>query len=125
MKKMNRWDGVLLGVILLLAIVSLLTYFLWPKKSADTVEISIDGNIWNTFSLDENREVSIQVNDNVTNILVIENGEAYMKDAACPDHLCMKQGKISHDGESIVCLPNKVVVVVTSEQASEFDSIAK
>ena len=38
-----------------------------------------------------------------------------MDDANCPDKLCVKQGKISKDGETITCLPNKVTVTVYGE----------
>ena len=48
-----------------------------------------------------------------------------MKEADCPDHLCMKQGEISHKGETIVCLPNRVVIEVESNQDSEFDAVAQ
>lgn len=48
----------------------------------------------------------------VTNTLVIKGGVADMTSADCPDHLCVKQKAISKEGESIICLPNKVVVTV-------------
>jgi len=40
----------------------------------------------------------------------IEGGEAYLKEADCPDGLCVGMGKISRSGQSIICLPHKVVV---------------
>lgn len=47
-----------------------------------------------------------------------------MKWADCPDKLCIHQGKISHTGETIACLPNRVTVRVISGAASNVDSIA-
>lgn len=47
-----------------------------------------------------------------TNLLVIEGGTARMERADCPDGLCIRQGKISNEGERIVCLPNRVMVSV-------------
>ena len=32
--------------------------------------------------------------------------------ATCPDHLCIKQGKINKKGATIVCLPHHLVVEV-------------
>ena len=49
-----------------------------------------------------------------TNILVIENGEAYLSYANCPDHTCVRTGKIKYTGQSIVCLPNRLSVIVRS-----------
>ena len=54
----------------------------------------------------------------------ISGGEAFMKWADCPDKLCIHQGKISHTGETIACLPNRVTVRVISGAASNVDSIA-
>ena len=47
-----------------------------------------------------------------SNILVVENGEAWVSDADCPDKVCMGMGKISRNGEFIACLPNRLLIVV-------------
>ena len=57
-------------------------------------------------------------------VIRISGGEAFMKWADCPDKLCIRQGKISHTGETIACLPNRVTVRVISGAASNVDSIA-
>ena len=46
------------------------------------------------------------------NHLVIQDGCARIEEADCPDKLCVKQGTVSESGESLVCLPNRVVVAV-------------
>ena len=48
-----------------------------------------------------------------------------MQDASCPDQLCVDQNEISYDKESIICLPNKVVVTVTSDIESDLDGIVR
>lgn len=55
--------------------------------------------------------------------LIRKGGVADMTSADCPDHLCVKQKAISKEGESIICLPNKVVVTVKSDTKSDIDSI--
>ncbi len=50
--------------------------------------------------------------------LEIEGGRVRMVDSACPDKLCVRTGWISRPGESIVCLPNRVVVEVVSGEGS-------
>ena len=58
------------------------------------------------------------------NRLIIENGRAYMQEADCPDKLCVKQGNISMKGQSIICLPHKVVAeIVADDSANENDSV--
>lgn len=47
-----------------------------------------------------------------TNTVVIKDGIVYMSDASCKNQVCVNSGKISKKGESIVCLPNKVIVEI-------------
>ena len=47
-----------------------------------------------------------------TNTIEIKDGRVRMLEASCPNHLCIRQGWIRFEGQSIVCLPNKVIVTV-------------
>ena len=73
------------------------------------MKVTVDGKFYGEYSLEQNRTVEIKT-ENGYNILVIENGTAYVKDASCPDGICVNHRPISKSGESIICLPNKVVV---------------
>lgn len=44
--------------------------------------------------------------------LEISGGRVRMIDSACPDKLCVRTGWISRPGESIICLPNRVVIEI-------------
>ena len=46
------------------------------------------------------------------NTIEIKDGRVRMLEASCPNHLCIRQGWIKFEGQSIVCLPNKVTVIV-------------
>ena len=54
---------------------------------------------------------------------MIKNGKADMTEADCPDKLCVHQKPVSKNHESIICLPNKVIVEVDSSANSEFDAV--
>ncbi len=125
MKKFGKQDLILLTVIGIIAVILFLVYFFYPRKEAEQLLITVDGEAFGTYDLKVDQEILVRVDGNTTNRVVIANHRAYMKHAKCPDQLCIKQGKISHDGETIVCLPNRVVVQVKAEQKSEFDSVAK
>lgn len=58
-----------------------------------------------------------------SNIICVEKDCVYMEYADCPDGLCVKQGKISKGGQSIVCLPNKTVVE-TKGKGGKVDAVA-
>ena len=79
------------------------------KKGACAV-VLIDGTETARYPLDENIRVDIKTDGGHVNTLVIEDGRAFIESADCPDCLCVKQGRISEEGQSVICLPHKVVV---------------
>ena len=80
------------------------------KESGKSVTVTHGGEVILTVSLNESGEYSLLDGKNV---LVIEDGTAYIKSADCPDKLCLHQGKISRTMERIVCLPNRLIIEVS------------
>ena len=58
-----------------------------------------------------------------SNVLVVENGEAWLSYADCPDHLCIKMGKIRYTGQTITCLPNRLTVTVEGGESDGVDLV--
>ena len=58
-----------------------------------------------------------------TNTICITKDGVYMKDASCPDMLCIKSGKINKPGQSIGCLPNKIMVEIVGVK-KDVDAVA-
>ena len=122
-RRFGKNDIRLLGM---LAVVILVFYVGMTSalQSGDSIIITVNGSEYGRYSLTENKEIPIKIDGKVTNIVTIENGTAYMFEADCPDQLCMHQNAISKDKESIICLPNRVVVTVESEQKNTLDDVA-
>ena len=116
MKKKHIADIFLvIGLIILTIITSI---FIYQKQTYDNlyVEVSIDGDIQYTFSIYEDTEYMLSTG----NKLIIKDEKVYIDDADCPDKLCIKQGSIDKANESIICLPNKLVVrIVQGENVYE------
>ena len=113
-------DIIVIGGILLTALASFLVIEL-TKEPGSEVIVKIDGNEVARYSLLIDDEYEL---NNGTNILCIKNGEAYLIDASCPDHLCVKQGKISKNGETITCLPYKLTVTVIGGEDPSLDLVS-
>ena len=112
---------VLVIVILAVAGACLLLHMLVGEKSADYITIKVNGKVEGIYSLAEDREIKL---NNGSNILKIKNGEADMVWADCPEQLCGKQKAVSKNKESIICLPNKIIVEVDSHQNSQYDAVS-
>ncbi len=111
---MKRRDFVLIGSVLLIALLLSLLLALLKQEGA-YVLVRVDGEEVGAYSLSQDGEYAL---NGGTNLLVIEDGAAYLKDANCPDHLCVKQGKIDKTNETITCLPNRLTVTVYGAQES-------
>lgn len=121
--KKNKADIILIGILILAGVMFALIFVLSEK--GDYVEVTVDSEPEGTFPLSENTEIEIRGIDGGTDVLVIENGQAYIKEASCPDKLCIKMGKIKRNGQSIICLPNRVTVTVHSKKnISDIDGIS-
>ncbi len=59
------------------------------------------------------------------NVVVIRGGKVSVTEASCANQVCVKHGEISRAGESIVCLPNKLMVRIenSSEEGGGYDSV--
>lgn len=110
---MNKSDIKLIIIILFITIVMLFVYFI-NKEEADialvyydsSIVLTIDLNINNIYEVDgQLGKVKIQVENK--QIKVIEENSPY--------HLCSKQGFIKNKGESIICLPNKVIIELPND----------
>ncbi len=109
--KKRRNDLLLFLAIILLASVSML-FILAKKEAGNIAQVKLGSDIIGEYPLSVNTEQRISSEEDGYNILVIEDGQAYIKKASCPDKICAGHPSISEVGETIVCLPNKVSVVI-------------
>ncbi len=113
----------LLGAVLLLAALCLFVVFKNTKKNGGMVEVKQGNKVIGNYSLSEDGEYEIATFYG-SNTLVIKDGQAYMSESSCNDHLCEKMGKISKVGETIICLPNEVFVKVISGEEG-YDAVVR
>lgn len=115
----------ILVIIMLIIAVNIVVIFAL-KKDADYIELSVDGEIVDTYSLLEDRTVKVFEKDKINNF-EIKGGTVRMTEADCPDGTCIRQGTISKHNETIVCLPHRVVIraVSTGDTKDSLDTLVK
>ncbi len=115
---MKKADWILIGSILFVAgVLAAFLYFVPKNGSAVTVEIN--GKTVDRLPLSEDTTKAYADENGGTNLLVIENGKARITEANCPDKICVHHRAISRSGESIICLPHKLVVTVINEKETD------
>ena len=101
-------DIILIVVLLLITLGGYVAFNMKTEKGQYAV-VKVNNVEVGRYSLNQDGEYSL---NGGTNILIIENHVAYLKDADCPDKLCVKQGKLKSTGQVITCLPNKLTVTI-------------
>lgn len=91
--------------------------------SGAQVEITVGGKLYGTYSLFENQDITIKQHDHL-NVVSIHDGQVSMIHANCPNQLCVKQGAISRSNQTIVCLPNQVMVEIVGKHTGKDHSDA-
>lgn len=111
--KKARNDLIFIGVLLALLLVAA-ALFLAFREEGYRVVVTVNGEEYGKYLLSENVAVDIRTGEGgkQLNRLVVEDNKAFVQTATCPDGICSAHKPISHDGESIVCLPHKVVVTI-------------
>ena len=121
MVKKRRLDIIILIVLIVIAIGSWIAVTVLFDVNGDYVEVIVDNHVQKVISLNDDGEYQVDDGE-YSNIITIKNREVYMKCSDCPDQICVKQGKIKKQGESIICLPHKLVIRIASEEYPEVDS---
>lgn len=104
-------------ILVLVLVLVVLTIVFSLKDGANSAEIYIDGKLCYTLSLNE--DTSIQILDGKMTI-VVEERQIYVSESDCLEQLCVHASRLGSQGGIIVCLPNRVVIKVTT---GEVDAI--
>ena len=126
-KKINKYD---IGLIVSIIIISLF-FILYGGRDAvisnsKTAYIYSNNKLVGEYVLtDDYKDVVNIESETGYNIMHIENGQIWIHEACCHNKICIYQGKISKNGEMIVCIPNRMFIKIVDENdESEIDFIA-
>lgn len=108
-KLITGLDVVLILLIIIATIAVMLSF--WSSDVGNKVVITVNEEIIGEYSLSTKLTKEIKT-EYGSNTLIISKGECYIINADCRDGICVSRGKISKIGESIVCLPHKMIVEI-------------
>ena len=118
---MKKYDFIIIAAVL--AIAGILFFFLYgtPAHNGKFVTVKIDGAITQTLPLAENRTLEIETAQG-NNTLEIKDGYACIIAADCPDKICCHHAPVRRNGESIICLPHRLIISISSTEDNEIDA---
>lgn len=110
--------------LLLLAAGFAMSYILsFGKTAGQELLVTVDGEPFGYYPLTEDREIEVKQKEHI-NKITIRDGQVSMSFSDCHGQDCVNQHSISKAGETIVCLPNKVILEINGDN-TEYDAIAK
>ena len=121
--KKIKADFLVLGVIFIAALLTWVIPMIGNDRTGSDVIVLRDGKEIGRYSLSENDIITIWGDDESYNLILVNDGAAKVTDADCPDKLCVRQRSISKNGESIICLPHKLVITIDSPEESDLDAV--
>jgi hypothetical protein len=121
---MLTWpDKILIAglVIVTLASFPMMRHF---HQEGKRVLIELDGEAVGNFPLKEDRLVPVEGRLGTTRVEISEMGVRVLN-SPCPYKLCVKSGSILRSGQTLVCLPNRVVVRITGDNGEAVDAVSR
>ena len=113
---------VLVVLITLLLAAGAFAVFHWTRADTQTPALILsDGETVARVALPAVRTTDVEVPGKDICIR-IEGDRVWVLHSDCPDQICVRSGEIRTAGQTVVCLPNRVVVKITG--AAQLDAVA-
>ncbi len=140
----RKADIILFIVLVALGLAASAALSMSRADAGDGAKVIIEsgGDLYATYSLREDRtfvvpapkqnstdapaanpEDSASAQYDYYNVVEIKDGTVSVTEASCKNQVCVRHGAISRSGESIVCLPNRLVVRIENGEGGGYDSV--
>ena len=122
---MIKKADIVLFILILVFGLAVSWWSLTTNMSGDKAIVTVDGNLYGTYSLLEDQTIEVAQADGHTNYITIKDGTVSMAYSTCKNQVCVNAGAISETKDSIVCLPNKVMIEIqgTDQKGGSADVI--
>jgi len=122
--RISKLDWILALVILTMSVTLSLSLAAQTSHAGSSALLYCDGRLIATYDLSRDRTVTERANGHDVK-LEIQGGRIRVVDTDCPRQICKHAGWISRASQTIVCVPNKVLVEVKGEAAAAgYDAVS-
>lgn len=111
--------------VTILLVAGIFGYGLLRQHQGGVALVKVDGEVVKELPLGEDIVYEVKQDGRVSNVVHVEDSKVWITDADCPDKLCENMGKVSKDGQTLVCLPNRVIVQIEGGESADIDMLAQ
>lgn len=119
-KNITKGDIILVVFLLVLSLMLFVSSF--TRSENFTAQIYVAGEKTHSIDLRQVSE-SYTITENYCQLLIEKDGVSFVH-SDCADQLCVKRGKLKNQGDTMACVPEKVVVIIKSDDKQQFDGVA-
>ncbi len=118
---MARKANIVLGAVVAIVVVAAVAAFAMlqaPSAQTDAhgayraIVHDADGKTWE-LPLDRDGETVVETSLG-TNVVAVESGGVFVREADCGNQDCVHQGRIDAPGKQIICLPHKLWIEIVA-----------
>ncbi|NLT39777.1 MAG: NusG domain II-containing protein [Clostridiales bacterium] len=120
--KLKTTTLILVFSLLLVFSTAALILIRFSGKAGETAQIYSEGEL--LYEIDLSAVTQPYTIDLGGNTVLVEPGQISMLGANCPDKLCVRTGAIRNGSYPIVCLPNKVRIIIVNSAKDDIDAIS-
>lgn len=119
-RSITKGDIILIVSLIVISLAMFISSF--TQSESLIAEVYVDGEKAHSIALEEVTE-SYTINENYCQLLIEKDGVSFAF-SNCGDQLCVKKGKLKRQGDTMACVPEKVVVVLKSDKQNKIDGVA-
>lgn len=119
-----RRDILFMAALVILGIALTIGIFRPIPSENSILEVRLDGKVEMQLPLNKNTDKWISNSHGTTNHFQIQDSKVKMIAADCHDQTCVRTRSISKPGETIVCLPHRLVLAIV-KNTSQPDAVTR
>ncbi|WP_347489894.1 NusG domain II-containing protein [Desulfoscipio sp. XC116] len=128
MNNINKFIYIILASLIIASFIGAAIYKQSLKNQKPVAVIYKNEQVYQRINLTEsiNKQIKIEDSEGHYNIVEIKDGRVRIKEADCPNKLCVKAGWLTKPGQMAVCMPNRLRVVIegVKEDVKQPDTIS-
>jgi hypothetical protein len=126
--KLKPWDFIIVVFLIIASFIPTIIFGLQQTDAPVTTKVAVlrvDGKEIKSFKLfkGQNESYRYEDADGDYNLIEVKDDQIRIKEANCGDQVCVRRGWAKENGETIVCLPHKLVIEVQGSQGGDSDDL--